>query len=138
MAVESALRVEVVAPSHGDWAPALRLALTGNRASHRDGEEAVRSFVAFATSRGLAVPPILVHRRGGKLVTACVALESPGATAMVFVPPAAGSADADAATIALLRELQRRAWERSLVVLQALLEPKEKENARIVAEAGFE
>ena len=74
---------------------------------------------------------------GGQLISACLAVESPGSVAMVFAPSALRSDLERKALVAMLRRLQVTARERSLTLLEALVRPESQAVAGALAEAGF-
>lgn len=74
---------------------------------------------------------------GAELITACVAVESPGRAAMVFVP-CDQSAQVDPLPMSLvLRALQQAAWQRSIRLLEVLLPPGCVAVGRVLEESGF-
>ncbi len=84
---------------------------------------------------------------GGKLVSACLAVESPGATALVLAPDATGSPPLKRwatptgvppdATLAALRTLVSAEFARANRLLQALLWPEHDTLAGVFRDAGF-
>ncbi len=88
--------------------------------------------------RGTAsIDMLLGAYSGGQLLSVCLAVESPGAVAMVFAPSGLRSDLERRALVAMLRRLQVAARERSLVLLEALVRPDSQPVARALSEAGF-
>lgn len=72
-----------------------------------------------------------------RLVTACLALVSPGAAAMVMIPPCEARGEESAALLGLLRAVQSQAWKRSISLLELLVEAANSNIADILNAAGF-
>ncbi len=72
-----------------------------------------------------------------RLVSACFALVSPGATAMVFLPHDQARETRRAATTGVLQSLQRSAWQRSIRLLEVLLGPGCLRARGVLEASGF-
>ncbi len=73
----------------------------------------------------------------GELVSACLAVESPGAAALVIMP---ADLDTDAkyrANVMALKALQTVAWRRRIALLEVLVAPGSHVLGRALHEAGF-
>lgn len=76
--------------------------------------------------------------RGRQMVSACLALESPGQAALVFLPTFARHRDAEEAEVEGVRAAVSAAGERNLRILQALLPSEASGTARALSRAGFQ
>lgn len=76
--------------------------------------------------------------RGDELVGACLALESPGAAALVVISRELETAAKRSATVEALKALQTVAWQRSIAVLEALVTPGSRVLGGIFRDAGFQ
>lgn len=74
------------------------------------------------------------HRR---LVNSCLTLVSPGAAAMVMIPPGEGRSEEREALVDLLGAVQTEAWKRSVALLELLVEPGHCVIAEALTVAGF-
>jgi ribosomal protein S18 acetylase RimI-like enzyme len=73
----------------------------------------------------------------GEMIGAVLAVESPGATALVYSPPGEPDDAFREVLIALLSELQQQAWRGGLALLQALFGLHESRRPAAFADAGF-
>lgn len=97
----------------------------------------VADLLASVRRRTVSIDLLLGAYRGSELVTACLAAESPGAAALVFVP---GKLETDVkyrATVATLKSLQALAWDRSIVLLEVLVAPGRGVLGDLLKESGF-
>lgn len=115
----------------------LRMALAEAGKSHAEIEGHVTLFLQYA--RDMNLPPALhwCADRSGALVSACTCLESPGRTAMLFLPdgriePASPHIAAELATA-----VAEAMADRGVVLLQCLLAPEDAINAAALRRAGF-
>ncbi len=72
-----------------------------------------------------------------RLVTACLTLVSPGAAAMVMIPPGEWRSGEREALADLLGAVKTEAWKRSLALLELLVEPGHCMIAEALSAAGF-
>lgn len=91
-----------------------------------------------SVSRPAAPVDLLIggYRRD-ELVSACLAIESPGAAALVFVPAHLETDGQYRANVLVLKALQTIAWERSISLLEVLVPPGSDSTRRALDEAGF-
>ncbi|UCC30555.1 MAG: GNAT family N-acetyltransferase [Phycisphaerales bacterium] len=97
----------------------------------------VADLLASVRRKTVSIDLLLGAYRGRELVTACLAAESPGAAALVFVP---GKLETDVkyrATVATLKSLQALAWDRSIVILEVLVAPGRGVLGDLLKESGF-
>jgi len=97
----------------------------------------VAEVVEHATRRSGGLELLFGAYHGGRLVSAAVASESPGASALVFVPSLGLNHLREDAGVAVLSALLEAAWNRSLKLLQVLLAPEATSLARVLSRAGF-
>ncbi len=76
--------------------------------------------------------------QGDELLGACLALESPGAAALVVISRELETAAQRRANVAALKALQTAAWQRSIAVLEALATPGSRVLGGIFRDAGFQ
>lgn len=74
---------------------------------------------------------------GDELMGECLAVESPGAAAMVLLPEAVRDDLHHRACVAALQSLQAASWRRSLRLLEVLLCPGSAAASRVLGDAGF-
>lgn len=72
-----------------------------------------------------------------ELISVSLAIESPGSSAMVFIPANQNSGIVQKGTILALNTLLAEAWNRGLTLLEMLLLPGSSETAQMVEQAGF-
>lgn len=100
----------------------LRLTLASSGQSPAAVERQVESFMAYAAAMKLDLSHHWIAEECGVWRAACTCVESPGRSAMLFLPP--GLHDAGAAVIgALVSVVRRFAVARGIRLLQCLLEP---------------
>ncbi len=75
--------------------------------------------------------------RGETLIAAALAIESAGAAALVLLSGGLELPDRYSAALRALETLQPAAWQRSIILLEALTLPDSKPHARLLGEAGF-
>jgi len=100
-------------------------------------EPQIADLIAKARSGLASIDLLFGAYRGERLVSACLAVESPGAAAMVFAPHDQETEIRSLATMEALRVLQEAAWRRSIRLLEVLLEPGSAELGRVLEGAGF-
>jgi len=97
----------------------------------------VADLLANVHRRTVSIDLLLGAYRRGELITACLAAESPGAAALVFVPSNLESDAKYRATVATLKSLQTLTWKQSIVLLEVLVAPGRGALADVLKEAGF-
>ncbi|MBI5764212.1 MAG: GNAT family N-acetyltransferase [Planctomycetes bacterium] len=117
--------------------PVLRMALAELGKSRAEIEGHVTLFLHYA--RDMELPPALhwCAERNGAMVSACSCLESPGRTAMLFLP----DGRIEPASAPIIAELATAVAEsmagRGVVLLQCLLAPEDTVNAAALRRACF-
>lgn len=96
----------------------------------------VADLVANVAQRRLSMELLFGAYLGTNLVAACVAIESPGSAALVLLPGSMHGSEVPAATAALAA-MQAAAKERSIKLLEALIDPASDETVAALAAAGF-
>ena len=119
-------------------AEALRLVLAARGDSSHHAQRRVHRLEDYVAQQSLVLGPVLGASVLGRLISAVTVIESPGSLGAVFIPAEHTPGLQHAATIALLRHVQACAWERSLAILQALVDPADRAEQNLLAEAGFE
>jgi GNAT superfamily N-acetyltransferase len=117
---------------------ALRLLLAAPGDSRPDLDRRVHRLKEYIQRQGLILDPLVGAAQAGQLMCAAALIESPGGLGAVFIPTDTAPGMATDATVALLRNLQERAWRRPLVMVQALPDAEETTRPGLFAEAGFE
>lgn len=129
--------IERLNHDHPDWKRALRLVLGGEAQPIARVDRAVASLLEVADVQGLRIEPVLAAMRCGRLVGACVAVVSPGRSALTFLGPSDDDRIQPAVGVGLLAALCDDAWRRDVALLQTLLPPDSNRTAKIYREAGF-
>jgi len=129
--------VRQITAASPDYLRALHLALGTEWLTSSTPAKQVSGLLAHV-DRGTASLDLLFGAYAvGRLVSACVAVQSPGAAALVFPPPAGpGEVNARGA-LAALEAVKDTAWSRSIRLLQVLTDPEEEQLASTLQEAGF-
>lgn len=135
-AYESTPAIELLGQDHPDRPAALRLIVGAGELSTAQADQNVSVLLDSIEHQSLNIDLLLAARVNGRLVSACLAIESPGRTALVFLGPSADRAILTACGAHLLTELQSLAWKRDVVLLQALLEANVTD-VSVYREAGF-
>ncbi len=117
---------------------AMRLILSQVGESVRDADRRIQRLTEYLEHQPVRMGEVLGAFVSDRLIGAVLLIESPGSLGAVFVPPHEPRGLRRQATVALLHELQERAWRRSLAALQALLAKEDAELARLYADAGFD
>ena len=97
----------------------------------------VTDLLTQAKHRESSLEPCAAVYQDGELVSACVALEPPGAAALVFAPIHGQGATDDLATVIALRAIQESAWARSVRLLEILVDPDALTSASTLLASGF-
>ena len=112
---------------------ALAKLLTGGTWPH---DPAVDPFLAFARDHELCLEELWAAQRHGELLAAMLIVPNPGRTAMAFVSPA--PVRSDAATAVYLARTACQAQPAAKVrIIQALLDPSQRNEAEVLTQAGF-
>ncbi len=129
--------VEVLSQDSPTREQALRLILSGATHPGPDVDGRIRLLRNSASARGLNLDLLVVASKGKQLTAACLAIESPGRSAIVHLSPTYAMHPGHNSSVGVLRELQDQAWQRGIVVLQAMVTPEETHLERVLSEAGF-
>lgn len=97
----------------------------------------VAELLADAAQRVVSIDLLLGAYRKGELVSACLALEAAGGSALVQISRNAAAGSGYHGTVAVLRAIQAAAWERSMSLLEVLTVSGSHDVARALLEAGF-
>jgi ribosomal protein S18 acetylase RimI-like enzyme len=131
-------QVRLIAIDHPDRTLALQRCLGLRRpGSSSAPADPATSLLASVERQGPSIDLLFGAYRDDELLGACLALESPGRAAMVFAACDTADPLAFEATAAALRALQEAARERSVALLEVLIDSKARALARVLAEAGF-
>ncbi|MCZ6816109.1 MAG: GNAT family N-acetyltransferase [Planctomycetota bacterium] len=115
----------------------LRLILAVPGQSAGDIERQVSSFMDYARALSLDLNRQWMAERDGHCVSACTCLESPGRTALLFVPHGA-TTGCDAETIAhILQHVVRDVSTRMSRVVQCLVAPNDDKNQQALLQSRF-
>lgn len=93
--------------------------------------------IAYAATYGLSLENVLIARRGGTDVAACLAVDSPGRIATLFLPADSSAPDLVEALRLLLAEAAREGRARGLEILQCMVEADNGVETRALGGAGF-
>ncbi len=129
--------VEVLPQDSPTREPALRLILSGATRPAPDVEECIHVLKDSASARGLNLDLLVVASRGKQLTAACLAIESPGRSAIAQPSPTYAMHHDHNSLVDVLRELQNQAWRRGIVLLQAMASPEETRLEHVLSAAGF-
>ena len=131
-------KVERLVPASPDFHAALYLALNGAPpGTDPAADPRILELLTDVHRGSLAVNLLFGTYRHGRLVSACVAVESPGAAALVSLPTDAKSNSSLGGMVEALRTLRAAAVDRGIVLLEILLPPGSSELSRTVQAAGF-
>ena len=101
-----------------------------------DREPAVDEFLRFATDQSLSLEELWLAEIDGKAVASVLLVTSPGRTALLFLSPLGAAAEAG-----IVSELIRTAClaqpAGSLHLIQALLDPAQREQRGVLEQSGF-
>ncbi len=104
-----------------------------------DGRDtpALLELLETTARQGLTIPSVIGAYRDDELVSACLAIDSPGRAALILLPSLRRDAPDEAALTAALIECHAAARERELALLQMLLPAEAAGTARAASGAGF-
>jgi GNAT superfamily N-acetyltransferase len=97
----------------------------------------VSDLIAGARRGDVSIELLFGAYQRSELVSACLAVESSGGAALVFVPTDLRSPTECEGAAAALRALQEAAWARSIALLEALPVPGSEMLERVLQNAGF-
>lgn len=107
------------------------------RAARQGPAPQIENLITSAKRGTVSIDLFVGAYQNGDLVSVALVVESPGGAAMVFVVGNRSSERWAQATVVLLQAVQTVAWERSIVLLEILLEPGSEALAGAIGEAGF-
>jgi ribosomal protein S18 acetylase RimI-like enzyme len=116
---------------------ALALVLTGAPILNAAARLEIESLRRLAIRQNLTMELLVAAYAAYEPLSAALALEAPGRTAMVYTPPGRLDGDVGDATRDVLIMLRDRAWLRDLTLLQALIAPEDHDRAVAHRSAGF-
>jgi ribosomal protein S18 acetylase RimI-like enzyme len=116
---------------------ALALVLVGSPETTPMARRRVEQLRQLAARQNLRVELLVAAYNAYEPVSAALAVEAPGKTAIVYTPPGRLAGDALEATRDVLLGLSEAAWARGLSMLQALITPDDQERARVHLNAGY-
>ena len=132
------LDVRRLAQADADFGAALHTALgLAPPASPGSYAPEASELLADAESRNLSVDSLHAAYVDSRLMSASLAVESPGGAALVFFPSEPGTVDARKATIATLAAQIQAARTRSVALLEILIPAALSDAAAILQEAGY-
>lgn len=129
--------LEIIRVPAVDARLALRLTLSAPGQTAAELEQHVSGFVEFARRMGLDLSRQWMVRRGGRAVSACTCIESPGRTVMVFLPDSGRVRAEGGALDRLLAHVLAEYKGRDIRLAQSLIDPDDHETRRALEAAGF-
>lgn len=129
--------IQWLSPDHPDRTTALHLLVGRESASPAQANRDVRSLLRSVRQQSLVFEMLCCAKSADRMVGVAAAIESPGRTALVMLGPTHGDGVPKSTGVAMLRELQERAWTRDLILLQALPAPDQQNLGSIYREADF-
>ena len=120
-----------------DYHRAINMALDVGPLAPRRSRPLATDLIAAGTRRGCSLDLIFGAYRHDRLISACVALQSPGAAALVYASDPQECDLKACATQAVLETLRDAAWGRSIRLLEVLLEANASALERPLEGAGF-
>ncbi len=103
-----------------------------------DKDQQIRSLLQHVERRGLSLEHCLIIKRGRRIVSCCLCVDSPGHTSAVYIPSWIPDGDAADNLVSLLAETAERARGRGIHFVQAIIPPEAALEHEIYGEAGFE
>ncbi|MDO8631481.1 MAG: hypothetical protein Q7R41_13420, partial [Phycisphaerales bacterium] len=131
-------KVRLITPDDPDYDQALHFAVVGRAPRHSGRRHpAVVELLSDVAAGPLRIALVHGAFRSGGLVSAVLAVESPGGSALVLIPHDDFESDQFPGTGLALRALASAAWARSVCVLEVLFPPELSHLADILKSAGF-
>ena len=132
------LSIRPIPPGAPAFLPALHLALGCSSLRSSEGVAPPVAALLAQSERGMVAIDLLLGAFDDEhLVSATLAAESPGSSALVFVPTDLVPAGRYQATLGLLEAVQAAAERRKLRLLQVLTAPTARTAAQALRESGF-
>jgi len=124
--------------NHAEFKEALGLLIARPGLAPADVNGQIDSLLRYADTRDLSLEHCLMAERDGRIIAACLCVDSPGRTSSVFIPSAVPDPAVAEAVIVLLDEATARARRRNVQILQSLVPPESTGEAEAYARARFE
>jgi len=132
------LEIKRLRPGEPGFDAAVGLAVhDGSAGTAADRAARARTFVDAASKRGLRVEPVVGGFTDGVLICAAAALESPGRAALVFLSRIGPDAGTIQCAESAFRSVVSSLWDRRILLLEMLLEPRLTPCAEVAARNGF-
>jgi mycothiol synthase len=129
--------VEIRSASAKELRTVLRLTLGSRGQSEADLEGQVSGFIRYARELSLDLGGQWLVLVDGRIVTACTCIESPGRTAVLFLPGAEMAKTGRQPLVDLISHVAEHEARRDMSLLQCLIEPDDLHNHLVLQEAGF-
>ncbi len=134
---EATETIQVLASGDPRREQALRLILSGHIRPDADVDRRLRTLEYSVSAQQMNLDLLVAASRGAQLCAAGMAIVSPGRHALVHLSRLSDSLAGRNIMLGVLRELQHAAWQRDLVMLQALQLPEETHLEHMFSAAGF-
>jgi len=106
--------------------------------SPAERDEHIDALLRYADRRNLSLDHCLIAQEQGRILAACLCVDSPGRMASVFIPSLPRFLKPPTAMVGLLTESARLARQRNIQILQGTLAPEATLEAGIYRRAGFQ
>ncbi len=100
-------------------------------------DQQIEALLRYSQKHGFSLENCLLGREGGRAVSACLLVDSPGRTSSVFLPVWGGDPCVAAATAQLLCRAVEGARLRDIQFLQGMVTPEALYESEIYSAAGF-
>ncbi|UCE59118.1 MAG: GNAT family N-acetyltransferase [Phycisphaerales bacterium] len=133
----SDLTIRKISASSHDYLRAMHLVLDLDWEPPDEPAQQVTEMLASADRHACPVDLVYGAYRGTQLISAAIAVESPGSAALILVPTTGGVEAVTEATAEALCQVTEAAWSRSIRLLQILVDPAGVSVSTILPRAGF-
>jgi len=131
--------MDVVRPADNrERREALELLLSYPNQLASETRQRVDSFIHYADKRKLSLEPCLIAKEHGKMLAACLCMDSPGRVSSVFIPNMLEDRHVADAVVDLLEHSARWAHDRHIQLLQGINPPEYTHIAEVYHRAQFE
>lgn len=134
---DDALVTRLIARDQPEFESAMALVFGGEPHFDRENRRRFNAFQAIADQQGLRYDLLVGAFCGGRILSAALAVESPGKTAILYIPPTAGPSRRQDASEAAVAALTVQAHDRGVVLVQGLLGLHESEQATALSNVGY-
>ena len=117
---------------------ALALLLERADLSPAELDEHVDALLQYADRRNLSLEHCLIAQERGRMLGACLCVDSPGRMASVFIPALPRFLEPSTTMVGLLTESARLARQRNIQILQSTLAPEATLEANVYRQADFQ